>query len=490
MNLSSRLILALSIAPLLVAQTKYQNDVMALNPLGFWPLNGNPADVSGHGNDGIVQNGAIFTNVLTSPVQPQALVLNSAKKQFVQMPTAGSSIFNLGALHPLTAMAWVKTSRQGSDFLPILGKFDTAAMTGWTIGLDNSGGGSNGPTGGQFGFFFLASGKPTLGVEAPQVKNDGAWHLLAATYDGSGSANGVKLYIDGLIVTNAVVLVDSVASGSILNSAPLTIGGATDGSLLFEGNISGAAVFGSALTPAQILQLADDAGTTRALLAQFAFGGGWYSAIYFTNTSLTDLSFPVSFTADNGTPLNVPSIGGSSKTITLAAGASTVIEAPNVGQDVQQGYVSVTLPVGVTGYGVFRQSIPGKPDQEAVVPLTPTNTNNIPMVYDETKYITGVAIANPSGAPTTVNITVTDNTGTVIATSSGVLPPFTKIEGLLRSLPAPFASLSQIAGTQGTVRFFSTGGPVVVLGLRANGTALTSIPVLSQAEVFRFIGSL
>ena len=56
------------------------------------------------------------------------------------------------------------------------------------------------------------------------LKNDGAWHLVAATYDGSGSASGVKLYIDGLTAINAVVKVDSVASGSILNSAPLTIG--------------------------------------------------------------------------------------------------------------------------------------------------------------------------------------------------------------------------------------------------------------------------
>ena len=98
------------------------------------------------------------------------------------------------------------------------------------------------------------------------LKNDGVWHLLAATYDGSGSANGVKLYIDGLSAIIAVVLVDSVASGSILNSALLTIGGATDESLRFEGNISGAAVLGTALTLAQILQLADDAGTARAFL--------------------------------------------------------------------------------------------------------------------------------------------------------------------------------------------------------------------------------
>ena len=29
----------------------------------------------------------------------------------------------------------------------------------------------------------------------------------------------------------------------------------------------------------------------------------------------------------------------------------------------------MVLPIGVTGYGVFRQSVPGAADQEAVVPL-------------------------------------------------------------------------------------------------------------------------
>jgi Concanavalin A-like lectin/glucanases superfamily len=488
MMFPARLFLALSIAPFVVAQTKYQTDVVALSPLGFWPLNGDASDVSGHGNNGVVQNGAIFTNVLSSPVEPQALVLNSAKKQFVVMP-GSSTLFNLGGLHPITAMAWIKTTRQESDFLPILGKIDPASLTGWVIGLDNNGGGNNGPTGGQLALIFVASGTTTLLVDAPPIENDGAWHLVAATYDGSGSANGVKLYIDGTVRNNTVVGVDSVASGSILNSAPFTIGATTDGSFQFEGNISGAAVFGVALTPAQILQLAEDAATAKAYLGQFAFGGGWYSAVYFTNTTFSSVSFPVSFTADNGTPLNVPSIGASSQTITLAAGASTVIEALNNVPDLRQGYVTVTLPAGVTGYGVFRQSISGKPDQEAVAPLFPANAGNVPMVYDETKYSTGVALANPSANPVTVNITVMDNTGTVIATSSGVLPPFTKIEGLLRSLPAPFTSLSQMAGTQGTVRFATTSGPVVVLGLRANGTALTSIPTQTQSQASKFVSA-
>ena len=48
MTLSSRLFLALSIAPLVVAQSQYSTDVLALSPLGFWPLNGNANDATTH----------------------------------------------------------------------------------------------------------------------------------------------------------------------------------------------------------------------------------------------------------------------------------------------------------------------------------------------------------------------------------------------------------------------------------------------------------
>jgi len=308
--------------------------------------------------------------------------------------------------------------------------------------------------------------------------------MVAATYDGGGKASGVKLYIDGIPVTTPTVDFDSISSGSILNSAPLTIGAAADGTNQFDGSLSGVAVFGTALTPAQILQLADDAGTSRAFLGQFAFGGGWYSALYFTNLGQSDVSFPVTFTADNGTPLTVPSIGGNSKTITLAAGTSTVIEAPDTG-DLQQGYVTVFVPVGVTGYGVFRHTVPGVPDQEAVVPLSLPG-GNVPLVFDESKYISGVSIVNSGGTSTTVTITVTDNTGAVIATSQPIaIPALNKKVDALRNLPG----LSSVVGKQGFARFSASGPGVVILGLRFNGTAFTSIPAQPQSQAFKFIGT-
>ena len=244
-------------------------------------------------------------------------------------------------------------------------------------------------------------------------------------------------------------------------------------------------VFGVALTPGQIQPLAEDALSAKAILGQFAFGGGWYSAIYFANTGPDEVSFPVSFTRDSGNPLQVPSISGSSKTITLAPGGSAVIEAPNAGI-LMQGYVTASLPPGVTGYAVFRQSVAGIPDQEAVVPLVPLGSQNTPLVYDETNnLITAVAIVNTSSLVITVAVNIVNTSGTEIGTSSVVLQPFSKTAVVLRSLPG----LSQIVGTRGIARFTVSAGDIAILGLRANGAAFTSIPAQPQSHTIKFVGT-
>ena len=107
--------------------------------------------------------------------------------------------------------------------------------------------------------------------------------------------------------------------------------------------------------------------TTAKLLSQFVFGGGWYSALYFANTSDQPASVPVQFVGDDGKPLVVPSVGSSSTTINLAAHGAAVIEAANIG-GLAQGYASVALPAGVVGYGVFRQTSSDKGDPRGCRP--------------------------------------------------------------------------------------------------------------------------
>lgn len=479
----AHMLLALSVAPSLLGQTQFSTDVLSMNPLGYWPLHGNANDASGHSpggaaGDGLTFNGAV--GPLGTGAAPAA-VFDVAGQSVVSIPVPASSALNLDALHPMTILAWIRTTRQVTGDMIVAAKFDPQAGTGWGILVDNGILGAP-PSGGRLALVFVSGDNVALSVESTISVNDGGWHLVSATYDGSGKANGVRLYSDGVpLAVRAVV--DNIALGPIQNSAPLTIGGATDGQDAFDGSVNEVAVFSTVLTPEQNLQLALDAPGFRRILGQFAFGGGWASSIYFSNSSTSALSMPVSFIGDDGKPMIVPSISGSSTTLSLAPGASAVIEAPNVGALVQ-GYVSAVLPVGITGYGVFRQSTPGAADQEAVVPLVNGGGQFQMLIYDDTNNCTtAAAIVNPSTVATTVGITVGDESGSVIGTSSVDLPPAGKVAVVLRSLPG----LAQMAGNRGTVRFVVTNptnftGSVSVLGLRFNGSAITSIPTVGKAR--------
>src|ERR1035441_6732655 len=204
-----------------------------------------------------------------------------------------------------------------------------------------------------------------------------------------------------------------------------------------------------------------------SVLPQFAFGGGWYSALYFTNLTGAAVSFPVSFVGDAGTPLTVPSLGGSTTQVKLAAYGTAIIEAPNVGGLVQ-GYAAFTLPNGVFGYGVFR----GQGDQEAVVPLSDAGASSNTLTWDETNLVTAVAIVNPSSTAATVGVTLWDENGNTIGTSSVALPPNGKTAAALRSLPG----LGGMLGKRGSAQFKVSTGSVDVLGLRFGPGAFTSIP--------------
>ncbi len=233
-----------------------------------------------------------------------------------------------------------------------------------------------------------------------------------------------------------------------------------------------------------IILLESDANTTvngtatpqaaTDVLPQFAFGGGWYTALYFTNSNSNTVTFTVTFTADNGTPLSVPGVG-TSQVVTLGPQGSTIIQALNQGT-LQQGYVTVALPTGVSAYGVFRQSVLGLPDQEAVVNFRSATSTAESMIFDDTGLATSVAIVNPSATAAAVAITAWGPTGNVIGTSSFALPAGNKVENVLSSFPG----LGALVGQRGSALFTVTQGNVSVLGLRFDGTAFTSMPVTEQ----------
>jgi hypothetical protein len=137
-----------------------------------------------------------------------------------------------------------------------------------------------------------------------------------------------------------------------------------------------------------------------------------------------------------------------------------------------EGYVSAALPTGVTGYGVFSQSVPGVNDQEAVVPLSGTTATTSTLLFDDTNYITGVAVVNLASVSTTVSVTSYGNQGNIVGTSNIPLAANAETAVVLSDLPG----LPAVAGSLGSVDFTIPIGTLAVVGLRFNGLAFTSIP--------------
>ena len=472
----SRLMLAAALAaPFAFAQNPpYTNGVISLAPLGYWKLDGNFNDASSHNNaglDGNLANPIGYTVVGGgAPIDPggQAAVFNSSENQYVKIP-AGST-FSFGALQPFTLMAWVKTANEGLSTMTVLGKID-ATQTGYALVINNSGP-STPAGGGRFALRFQSQNSVSE-IESAVPINDGAWHFLAITNDGTSFLSGIRFYLDGAQI--ATVVDQNGLTGSILNNAAFTIGAlpATGAPSPFEGLIDEVAVFNNALTQTQIQQLAGFTAGARKILSQFVFGGGWYTALYFSNTGGATVSFPVNFTADNGTPLSVPLIGIATA-VTLKPGTTALIEAPDLGF-LSQGYASFTPPPGVSAYGVFRQSLQGKPDQEAVVLPSAASTTTSTLLFDDTNsLVTSVAIANPNPVAVTVNITVTKFDGSPIGTASLTLLPLNHTAQALNTL------VSGTTGNRGTAVFSVNSGNLTVIGLRTHGIAVTSIPTTDK----------
>jgi hypothetical protein len=210
-------------------------------------------------------------------------------------------------------------------------------------------------------------------------------------------------------------------------------------------------------------------------LPQLAYGGGWYTALYFANTTGTMLSTNVNFVGNDGTPLSVPIAGigsVSSQTVILAPGATMILEATNTG-DLIQGWAEASLPQGMVGYAVFRQSVSGRADQEAVVPLTPESSQMADLIYDDTSLTTSVAFLNPSSQPTSVSIAAYGQDGSLLGSAQVALGARAKQATILKALPG----LSSVAGNRGRVLLSVPNGDVSVLGLRSGTEAFTSIPV-------------
>jgi hypothetical protein len=257
LKLFSQLILALSLASLAAAQT-YVSDVMSFNPLGYWQLQANTGDTSGHGST-LNNIGTGFSTTLVPPVGGGSAMFG-LPNQVLSLSAAASANYGFSTTSRFSALAWIKTVREDNGSAIVMGKFDPSTTTGWGLVIDNGDLGAP-QNAGRAALVFVSGGNVVIGIETAFPVNDGNWHLLGATSDGTGQVSGLHLYFDGQVA--GITTIPSTGNGAVANSAPFVIGNAPDGTSPFEGNIAGVGVFTTTLTAQQNAQLAEDGATSK-----------------------------------------------------------------------------------------------------------------------------------------------------------------------------------------------------------------------------------
>ena len=158
--------------------------------------------------------------------------------------TIGST--SLGITSAISISAWVKTTDTASSYKVIFCEDNTSGTNrSWNLFVNSS----------RKLSFIVWNTDGSLNylvrTNIDEVQ-DGNWHHVVATYDGTTNADGIKLYVDGSPESM------TATSTGIRTTASLepTIGGLTNsGGWYWPGSLSNIGVWSSALTQDQILTI-------------------------------------------------------------------------------------------------------------------------------------------------------------------------------------------------------------------------------------------
>jgi len=250
---------------------------------------------------------------------PSSLEFDSASSDYISC--GNDSSLNTNAL---TVSCWVKCD----PFTPAVGP----AIISKDIQSTNSPERS-------FGFLFVFGSflfqnwdsagnenRVTISNATIPINTDGQWHHLVATIDGTTNANGIKVYIDNVVVGQAT----ATATGIRTSTVPFVIGGSgsTGTDYNWNGQISNVSYWNTALTSAQVTEIYNN-GTPSNLSSHSATSNlvSWWK-LNNTTTGIED-----SKGSNNGTNNGATEYAGFVNT--LAGDSSGMSQANLVQSDLQ-----------------------------------------------------------------------------------------------------------------------------------------------------------
>jgi len=214
--------------------------------VGYWTFDGKDTpwtsataattrDLSGNNNTGTLTNMNQRSSVVPG-VAGQGLNFDGVD-DYVMISDNDSLDFGTGNM---SVCAWVKTSSAFNDSRNIFDKdMPEVGNPSYLLYID----------GGNARFILGTSGGDYVAVSSTNV-NDQQWHYICATRN-SGSANGVKIYIDG--IQNGSMATDN--GGTVSNAEDVYIGRFDGASGAFPGLIDDVRIYNRALSASEVKQL-------------------------------------------------------------------------------------------------------------------------------------------------------------------------------------------------------------------------------------------
>lgn len=223
----------------------------------------------------------------------------------------------------------------------------------------------------------------------------------------------------------------------------------------------------------------------------FADGAGWDTTFRFfcAVSGLTNCTLELEFVGANGQPLPIAIRGNAdgiettltNSRITARFQRELIIETLGQSPSVVTGSLDIRSNELISGFSIFRQRVPGRPDFEATVPMENRNFARAFLVpFDNRNGLaTGIAITNVSNAAAVITIVGADlqNQNEFLGTIA--------VPGRGSASFDLAGRFPQAGGRAGSVIFFTdptaTTGPFLTgTGFRFNPTgSFTTLPVLN-----------
>lgn len=176
---------------------------------------------------------------LTYADGPSAKAANFDGKAYV----VAGDLANFEKTESFSVAAWVKPAEQDLNVIAARSDSDDADR-GWKFQIEK----------GRLGLGLISAADNAIRVEAKQALEKDKWYYVAASYDGSGKGEGVKLYIDGQ-AAEAEIKMNSL-NRTIKTFQVLHLGRAKSGPV-FKGQMDELRIYPKALSADQVGALFD-----------------------------------------------------------------------------------------------------------------------------------------------------------------------------------------------------------------------------------------